>query len=260
VPGGSERPRLPARLRYALIGVALGVGAPAGALVIRLSGAVNPALELRDHGFFYLYMLVGTCLVFGYMGFHAGRRADRLRESRDRFHNLSEKDDVTDLPNIRAFEEHLRRAAEHAEQFREPLSLLIVDLDSHKAINDRWGHAVGSASLRHVAAILSESKRHGDFAARWGGDEFTILMPGADREAAGRLAQTIVERLRASPVVWKGESYPVTVTVGSSTLRGGGAGSDLFIRADRALYEGKLRGRNQYRAAPEEPVESARKT
>jgi diguanylate cyclase (GGDEF)-like protein len=259
VPGGNDRPRRPARFRYALIGVALGVGAPAGALVIRLSGGVPLSVELGDHGFFYLYMLVGTCLVFGYMGFNAGRRADRLTESRDRFHNLSEKDDVTALPNIRAFDEHLRRAVEHAEQFGEPLSLLIVDLDSLKGINDRWGHAVGSASLRHVAAILSDCKRQGDFAARWGGDEFTILMPGADREAAARLAQTIVERLRASPVLVKGESYPVTVTVGGSTLRGSGTGSDLFIRADRALYEGKLRGRNQYRAAPEEPAESARK-
>jgi diguanylate cyclase (GGDEF)-like protein len=250
VPGGGERPRLPARLRYGLIGVALGVGAPAGALVIRLSGGVTQALELRDHGFFYLYMLVGTCLVFGYMGFHAGLRADRLRESRDRFHNLSEKDDVTDLPNIRAFDEHLRRAVEHAEQFREPLSLLIVDLDSLKGINDRWGHAVGSASLRHVAGIVSDCKRQGDFAARWGGDEFTILMPGADAEAAARLAQTIVERVRALPVEVGGKSYAVTVTVGGATVRPPVAGPQLFVRADRALYEGKLAGRNQFRAAP----------
>lgn len=250
MPGRSERPRRPARLRYALIGVALGIGAPAGALVIRLSGGVPLALEVRDHGFFYLYMLVGTCLVFGYMGFHAGRRADLLRESRDRFHSLSEKDDVTDLPNARAFDDHLRRALEHAEQFHEPLSLLIVDLDSLKGINDRWGHAVGSASLRHVARMLFDCKRQDDFAARWGGDEFTILMPGADSNAAARLAQTVVERLRANPVPLNGESYPVTVTVGCATLRGPGTGSDLFIRADRALYEGKLAGRNQFRAAP----------
>ena len=198
-------------------------------------------------------MLVGTCLVFGYMGSLAGRRADRLRESRDRFHQLSETDDVTELPNARAFDERVRRALEHAKQFREPLSLLIVDVDSLKGINDRWGHAVGSATLRHVAALLSDCKRQGDFAARWGGDEFTILMPGADSDAAARLAQSIVERLRATPVVLKGEGYAVTVTVGCATLRGPGTGSDLFIRADRALYEGKLRGRNQYRVAPEDP-------
>ena len=204
-------------------------------------------------------MLFGTCLVFGYMGFLAGRRADRLRESRDRFHRLSERDDVTDLPNARAFDEHLRRALEHSGQFREPLSLLIVDVDSLKGINDRWGHAVGSATLRHVARMLFECKREDDFAARWGGDEFTILMPGADSNAAARLAQSVVERLRANPVLLKGESYPVTVTVGYATLRGPGTGSDLFVRADRALYEGKLRGRNQYRAAPEEQAEGGRK-
>lgn len=228
--------------------------------MIRVSGGAGAGSELAQNGFFYLYMLVGTCLVFGYVGFVAGRRADRLRASRERFRLLSQKDDVTELPNARAFDAQLRRALEHAKQFREPLSLLIIDLDSLKGINDRWGHAVGSASLRHVAHVLDGCKRNGDFAARWGGDEFTILMPGADREAAARLAQTIVERLRVNPVLLKGQSYPVTVTVGCATQRGPGTESDLFIRADRALYEGKLAGRNQHRAAPEEePAEGARK-
>lgn len=135
-------------------------GAPIGALLLRLAvGADDPMEELRANSFFYFYALIGTCLVFGVAGFYAGRRADRLRRSRDRFHLLAERDDLTHLSNARAFRNRYRRAIEHAATFREPISFLIVDVDGLKAINDRWGHSFGSAALLHVAPrkVMSRS-------------------------------------------------------------------------------------------------------
>jgi diguanylate cyclase (GGDEF)-like protein len=227
--------------------VLLGTGAPLGAALIRLAGGGDLGTDLREHGFFYLYMLVSTCAVFGSAGLVAGMRADRLRESRDRFHELSEKDDLTQLPNSRAFGVHVRRAVEEAGIRREPVSLLLIDLDSLKFVNDRWGHQVGSASLRHVAHLVRETKRSEDLAARWGGDEFTVLMPRADEKAAARLAREIVEKVRVTPVEHQGAQYPVTVTIGVATVRAPAPGFNIFGLADRALYDGKLAGRNQFR-------------
>jgi diguanylate cyclase (GGDEF)-like protein len=213
-----------------------------------VGGASLPG-DLAQSRFFYLYMLVSTCAVFGAAGFVAGLRADRLRESRDRFHELAEKDDLTQLPNSRVFGPRVRRAIAHASAYREPVSLLLIDLDSLKSVNDRWGHEVGSASLRHIARILGECKRQEDFASRWGGDEFTILMPGADAKAAVRLAREILVRVRETPVEHRGGSYPVTVTIGVATATAPDPGLNIFGVADRALYEGKLAGRNQFRTA-----------
>jgi len=230
--------------RETLLGIVLGVGAPAGALLLRLFGGVRdvPA-ELSRNAFFYLYALVATSFVFGLMGCLEGRRANRIRSSRDEYRDLSEHDDLTALANARAFAAHQRRAAEHSARYREPLSLLLLDVDQLKAINDTLGHKAGGAALVRVAEVLNECKREDDLAARWGGDEFALLMCGADVVAARRQAESIVERLRTHPLRVGTRERPISVTIGISTSVGGNA-RDLFDRADRALYAGKAAGRN----------------
>jgi len=195
--GGRDMSRA---LRYSLGGALLGLGAPAGALLIRILGGAVPEVELRAHGFFYVYELLGTCLVFSTVGFFAGRRADRFRRGRDLYRELSEHDPLTNLVNARAFWSRYERAVEHAARFREPLSLLLIDIDGLKTINDELGHAFGSEALRHVGRVLEESKRAEDTAARWGGDEFGILMVGAGKDAARRQSEAIRERLWREPV------------------------------------------------------------
>ncbi len=234
------------RIGYALLGTALGTGAPLGALAIRLaSGTVHPGVEVRAHLFYYAYELVGTCLIFGLAGFFAGRRVDRLRAGRERFRELAGQDDLTGLPNRRTFREHYARVVSRSYRFREPISILLVDVDRLKEINDRWGHMAGNAALVHVARLLRDRKRTEDLAARWGGDEFVLLLPGADDAAAVRVARAILRA--AEKAILKSPPITVTVTIGIASGVAPSPSHDYFEAADAALYEGKQAGRNQLR-------------
>jgi diguanylate cyclase (GGDEF)-like protein len=243
-------PRHPLAWSYGLLGVALAAGAPVGALGLRLLfGVRDPIAELRSHAFFYLYQLVGTSLVFGATGVMAGLRVERLRRGRDRYRSLAEHDALTEISNVRAFQARYRRALERAARFREPISLLLLDVDRLKELNDRFGHSCGTAALVHVARTLAACKREDDLAARWGGDEFVLLMPGADAASARRQADAILERLRENPLRHGGLEHVVSVTIGVATSVPPSAEENLFDRADAALYEGKREGRGRVREA-----------
>jgi diguanylate cyclase (GGDEF)-like protein len=230
---------------YAAAGVLLGAAAPTAALLIRILTGHAPGEDLRVHAFFYLYELIGTSAVFGLAGYLAGRRAERLRRGRDRYQLLAEKDELTGLLNARAFRGHYRRAIEHAARFHEPVSLLMIDVDDLKSINDELGHTLGNLALRHLARILQTSKRGLDVAVRWGGDEFAVLMPGADAAGAERLAAAILDRARSQPLRRTKLPRPVTVTIGIASAIPSSPSFDLLQCADRALYEGKRAGKDR---------------
>ena len=240
----APRRGFPAAWTHAFAGVLLGIAAPVGALAIRLLGGAHIEAELPEHGFFYLYELVGTSTVFGFAGWLAGRRVDRYRSGRDLYRDMAEHDALTRLANARSFLEHQRRAVEHASRYGEPLSLLLLDVDQLKALNDSLGHAGGGAALVLVANVLRRCKREDDLAARWGGDEFALLMRGADEAAARRQAEAILEGVRSEPLRFDGAERRVTVTIGIATTRGGSPDT-LFQRADIALYAGKTSGRDR---------------
>jgi diguanylate cyclase (GGDEF)-like protein len=238
------------RLGYSLLGIALATGAPGGALALRLlQGVRNLRGEWHDHAFFYVYELIATSIVFGTFGFLAGRRADELRRRRDQFQHLAETDQLTALPNDRAFRQHYRRAKEAGHRTGEPMALLLVDVDNLKLLNDRYGHAFGSSALTHVADAIRATKRVEDMAARWGGDEFTILMPGASLSAAERLARAILVELERRPLRTRRTRQSVTVSIGIAMGEPNHPLEEIFGRADRALYAGKSEGRNCYRVA-----------
>lgn len=236
------------RLLYTLIGLLLGIGAPIGAFVIRYlfipQVQAAPIADLTTNRFFYAYQLVGSCLAFMISGFAAGVRAEQLREAESFYHALSEHDALTGLYNARAFRNRYARLLERATRTGAPVSLLLIDIDHLKQINDRYGHATGNKVLMHVANALREAKRSEDSAARWGGDEFAILLDGADASSARRVADNALAHVKAKPVAFT-RGLTVTISIGACTATRVTADADLFAAADRALYGAKREGRDR---------------
>ena len=236
------------QLTYPIIGALLGAGAPVGSFLLRILALRNvreqPFDDLRTNVFFYLYELLATSLVFSIAGFVAGRRADHLRQRKAFYHELAEHDSLTGLHNGGAFMDRYRRALEHAIAAREPMAVILIDVDQLKAINDAFGHPAGSQALVRVADALRQSKRAADVAARWGGDEFAILLEGADEAGAMRVAEGLNAYLRRCGLVVERTTVPISVTIGICAAAQPSASTDVFAGADRALLAGKAHGRN----------------
>jgi diguanylate cyclase (GGDEF)-like protein len=170
--------------------------------------------------------LVGGAGVFYLTGGRALLRSHRIALRR------ATRDGLTDLPNQRAFQDELPRAAASATRYGNPLALAVLDVDDFKLVNDRRGHPQGDAVLLRIAAILSQG-RPADRAYRTGGDEFALVLPHADGDGAGALARRLSRRCRDAGV---------QVSIGVSTLRPGQAADALRAEADSALYEAKRQG------------------
>ena len=228
------------QLRYAVLGGLLGLGAPVGLLVLRSAMAQEAstrwlAEEATADAATYLYVGVSTVLVFTLFGRALGRQADGLQE-------LARTDILTGLLNRRAFEERFEQEFARATRHGLPLSLLLVDVDNLKQLNDRAGHRAGDAALQETASALRKGSRIDDICARWGGDEFVVLSPGAGGSEALQLA----ERMR--PAAGANRSDGLTVSIGVATLYPSPSNSSpyaLMSRADAALYEAKALGRDR---------------
>jgi diguanylate cyclase (GGDEF)-like protein len=161
-------------------------------------------------------------------------------------------DQLTDLPNYRAFKAHLSREIKRAKRYRSPLSLIMLDIDDFKVYNDQYGHTLGNEALRQVAVLLKQSLRDVDIACRYGGEEFTVLLPETDKKGV----LTLAERIRASIEEHRFENGKGRTTQGL-TISGGVAtygvdalrDADLLPLADLALYRAKGSGKNRIEAA-----------
>ncbi|MBI1945173.1 MAG: diguanylate cyclase [Deltaproteobacteria bacterium] len=171
------------------------------------------------------------------------RFADAEREAR--------RDSLTGLWNAKAFHEATRQLIERAVTTPAPFSVLFLDLDHFKAVNDRHGHVAGSRLLVEVAQLLERCVREGDLLARFGGDEFTVLLPeiGTDtaKSVADRIRETIARHRFRAP---SGEALPVTVCIGVATFPVHAGDTDgILDMADRAMYLGKGSTRNSVHVA-----------
>ena len=153
-------------------------------------------------------------------------------------------DSLTGLSNHRHFQESLNEQVDAALLDQGDLALLFCDIDNFKELNDLHGHLVGDGVLRAVGRVLAASIRRGDVAARYGGDEFALLLLGADATQALQVAERIRERVEELGV-GPGDEHP-SISIGFATLPGDGAGKkELLASADRAMYAAKKRGRNR---------------
>ncbi|HSA57437.1 MAG TPA: sensor domain-containing diguanylate cyclase [Gemmatimonadaceae bacterium] len=165
-----------------------------------------------------------------------------LEEMNERLKSLASTDALTGLKNRRAFEERLDRELSRSRRHGHPLSLILLDIDHFKSYNDTYGHPKGDEILRIVGRLLTRTMRETDFASRYGGEEFAILLPDTDREGAQHLA----ERLRHTIESAKWPDRPITASVGVASYSGQASTAEALIDyADRALYRSKQLGRNR---------------
>jgi len=154
-------------------------------------------------------------------------------------------DDLTSLPNRRRFMTEFRREAQRADRAGTPLSVIVLDIDDFKKVNDTWGHETGDLVLRGLAEALAAATRSVDLAARLGGEEFAILLPNTDAQGAEGVAARIQRDLATMTVTAGEEMVQATASFGISSFPDLAALNDLLNDADRCLYEAKRAGKNR---------------
>ena len=156
------------------------------------------------------------------------------------------RDQLTDLLNRRGFGEQAARAYATARRVSHPVSVVVTDIDRFKTINDDFGHAAGDMALVHFANMLKADRRADDIVARFGGEEFVIVLPCTALENATKLADDLCARIEASRFEVDGELVPMTASFGVACISNkDDCMTDVIVRADRALYKSKRAGRNR---------------
>jgi diguanylate cyclase (GGDEF)-like protein len=186
---------------------------------------------------------------FGYvviaLTFHATLMALVVARLLADLQHRSRHDGMTGLLNRRAVEEAMQAQMQRSRRTGETFAVLMFDLDHFKVINDRFGHVVGDAALKHAAVLLKAGMREIDIVARVGGEEFLALMPGATLDTAQPVAERLRSALDATPLALDSASVALSVSIGIAQWTDPYEdASRLLVRADAALYQAKLQGRN----------------
>lgn len=166
----------------------------------------------------------------------------------DRLEAVANRDYLTGVLSRKAFEEGAARVLALAQSSGMPVTLLILDVDHFKLVNDTHGHAAGDAVLVAFTAALARQVRSGDLVGRLGGEEFAVLLPGAPHHEAEPIAERIRAAAASQPVDWRGIAIRYTVSGGLASWQKGEDVAALAARADTALYVAKLAGRNRMRS------------
>lgn len=194
--------------------------------------------------------LLTLLLVFLSMAVNFGFLLMAIDRLRSEVAELALMDDLTGVANRRHLLQRLTEECARSERSGDPFSLLVIDLDGFKGINDTHGHAAGDACLQHFTLMAQTRLRPGDLLARTGGDEFCIVLPSSTLRDATMIARRVLEVCRADAENCAGGDIPISVSIGvAQWTRGMGAFPDrLIAAADHALYEAKRDGRNRFAA------------
>lgn len=233
--------------RYTLLGAAAGLLAPVGLFIhAAATGHAFDPIRLS------LALAVGGMTIFALVGRLIGRRDDLLVERNrelatlsKRLHELSTIDALTKIQNRRSFDERLNMELDRTRRYGVPCSLVMIDLDRFKTVNDRHGHLAGDEVLRHIAALLEAGKRSGDVIARYGGEELAAILPHAEATDAAAWAERARARIENHPTRFHGGTIVVTASFGVASASHRTADAARLIgAADSALYAAKRRGGN----------------
>ncbi|MBY6187500.1 GGDEF domain-containing protein [Marinobacter hydrocarbonoclasticus] len=260
--GGPDETTLPVFSAYVMFVFAavLGLHSSDRALLCCL---LPPTLVLLWPSGVLWWQELAVLIIALYLGLAARRQINlwmrmsqaQLRQNKrllEKFRTLSNQDPLTGLANRRYFDQRLSQAVSDAKRSKNAFCLILLDVDYFKLYNDHFGHQAGDDCLRTVAQILRQaSRRQSDTLARFGGEEFVLLLPNTDKRGAQRLAEEIETRLRESDLEHpeSGISSRVTLSQGIAQWHPGLSGEALLHQADKAMYEAKLSGRNAIKAA-----------
>ncbi|MET4261345.1 diguanylate cyclase (GGDEF)-like protein [Bradyrhizobium sp. S3.12.5] len=226
-----------------------------------LGGDFSSIAGSQSHAVMVLgLMFLSMTLNFGFLLM----AMDRLRNE---VADLALLDDLTGVANRRHLLQRLSEECARSERSGEPFSLLVIDLDGFKTINDTHGHAAGDACLQHFTLMAQTRLRPGDMLARTGGDEFCVVLPSSSLREGALIARRVLEICRQDAAACSGNDIPIAISIGVAEWdRGIGQFPDrLIAHADHALYAAKKNGKNDFAVfdpAPPlspEPVEAARK-
>lgn len=168
-----------------------------------------------------------------------------LRSKLDLAQHRATRDPLTNLPNRLAFEDRLANEMARCRRLKAPMTLMVWDVDLFKNINDTYGHKCGDKALIVIADLLSRHCRETDFVARFGGEEFVMILPGADAQAALLIAEKLRKTLENSSFNANGSKVFITLSCGISQFIEGDSNESIFNRADAGLYSAKQNGRNR---------------
>ena len=171
-------------------------------------------------------------------------RNNELKQAKETFEQLSITDGLTKLHNHRFFQDHLTREIKRVARLGEPLSMLLVDIDDFKSLNDRFGHAAGDELLMGLARIMGDTVRESDLLARYGGEEFVVLAANTDLLGAYKLAEKIRTNVAENSFILDDSLRPTRVTISIGVAEYRGNRKTFFQGADRSLYKAKADGKN----------------
>jgi diguanylate cyclase (GGDEF)-like protein len=225
----------------------------AGAHALRIVATVfetGGAVDFETFNTAQAYLLLFT--VFGAQIWNAGFLMMAIDRLRAEVADLAVTDDLTGIANRRQFFERARQECARSLRSHAPLSLVCLDIDHFKPVNDGHGHAAGDLCLQHFVALAAARLREPDVLARLGGDEFAILLPDTVAEEAHRIADDILAAVRTTPVVWRTATLTLTASAGVAewTPDVGRDAAELAARGDQALYLSKQVGRDRVTTLP----------
>lgn len=237
--------------RYGFGPTLAGLTLTAVVLSVLITAAVNLLTEGRTgRNSLLVAAFVGGCVSLLFGGVQL-QLLMRLGQARDEMHRLSITDELTRAYNRRHFMRIAENGFDRARKGGSPFSLVLFDIDDFKRINDTYGHLAGDGVLRQLADVTRSSIRKHDLLARWGGEEFMLLLPEAGLEEALEVARRVQAGIEQNPTYLAGEPLKITVSMGVALFKPQmPAFDDLLSQADDALYRAKNLGKNRIETVP----------